>query len=103
MPTIEQLEKLLHADPDDDFVLYALAQAHASRGDHDRAIEYYTRCIGVAPNHAYAHYHLARSQDELGDRDAAQHTLRAGLDAAQRAGDDKAIGEIRALLDELEP
>lgn len=101
MPTIAQLTALLEKDPDDTFLLYALAQEHAKNHNHDDAIRCYDRVIAVDPNYLYAYYHKARSQQAQDDEPAAAATARQGLDRAQAAGDAKAVGELAALLDEL--
>lgn len=103
MPTIEQLERLLEADPNDAFVLYGLAQEHAKAGRHDTAIEYYDRVVAVDAGELYAYYHKALSQRELDREDEAIATLRAGVERARAAGDPKALGELSALLDEIMP
>ena len=103
MPSIAQLEKLLAVDPKDTFVLYGLAQEHAKAGTHDQAVSFYDRCLEVDPAYCYAYYHKARSLEALGRKDDAADTLRAGLDASQRAGDAKAASEIGGYLSELTP
>jgi tetratricopeptide (TPR) repeat protein len=103
MPSIEQLEKLLAANPSDAFVLYGLAQEHAKRDDHARAIEYYDRCLHADPHTCYAYFFKARSYEATGRTDQAIRVLRQGIDAARAAGDGKAASEIASYLDELEP
>lgn len=100
MPTIEQLSALLAKDPDDTFLLYALAQEHANNHNHDDAVRAYDRVIAIDPNYFYAYYHKARSQQAV-DEPAAADTARQGLNRAQAAGDAKASSELAALLDEL--
>lgn len=104
MPSIEQLEKLLNAEPNDPFVLYGLAQEHAKQGDHTRAIEFYDRCLAVDANYHYAYFHKAmtlRQRGGPGDDARAIEALRAGLVRARAGSDAKAASEIAALLDEM--
>lgn len=103
MPSIADLEKLLAADPDDAFVLYGLAQAHAKEGRHERAVDFYDRCLAVDAGYCYAYFHQARSLEALERPDDAAAALRRGLQAAREAGDGQAQSEIAAYLDELEP
>jgi tetratricopeptide (TPR) repeat protein len=103
MPSIEQLERLLAATPEDPFILYALAQEHARLGHHDRAVEFYDRCIAADPAYCYAYFHKARSLQAL-DRDAqAALSLQSGISAAEKIGDRKALSELSAYLDEISP
>jgi tetratricopeptide (TPR) repeat protein len=103
MPSIEQLEKMLQADPADAFVLYALAQEHAKAGRHEAAVQYYDRCLGADPAYCYAYFHKARSLEAMGRDDDAMETLRQGVDAARTAGDAHALSELSAYLDEISP
>jgi tetratricopeptide (TPR) repeat protein len=102
MPSLEQLEKLLAADPDDAFVLYGLGQEHAKRGELARAVSFYDRCLRVDPAYCYAYYHKAKALDAAGDRAGALAALKAGLAKAQSIGESHAAAEISGLLDELE-
>jgi len=102
MPSLEQLEKLLAADPEDAFVLYGLAQEHAKRGDLVRAVEFYDRCLAVDPAYCYAYFHKARAQQTQGKGAEAVSTVKAGLARAQVLGDSHAAAELSGLLDELE-
>jgi tetratricopeptide (TPR) repeat protein len=102
MPSIAQLTKLLAIDPADTFVLYGLAQEHARLGEHAAAVGWYDKCLAVDPLYCYAYFHKARSQHALGDTPAAVGTVRAGIVAAGRAQDGKALGELQGLLTEWE-
>jgi len=102
MPTVEQLERLLEADPTDTFVLYGLAQAHAKEGRHAEALGFYDRVIEVDPHYCYAYFHKARSLEAMGEAAGAVATLRAGLEASREAGDAQAISEIGGYLESLE-
>lgn len=102
MPSLVQLERLLATDPNDAFVLYAIAQEHAKAGAFDRAVEFYDRSIEVAPDDGYAYFHKARALGAMGRTDLQVSALKAGLAAARRAGDGKALGELQGALDELD-
>lgn len=101
MPSLQQLEKLLTIDPDDAFVLYAIAQEHANQKRHSQAIEFYDRCLRIDQAYCYAYYHKARSQEAMGDVPAARATLELGRAAAKQAGDAKALSEISGYLSAL--
>lgn len=99
---IEQLQKLLAAEPDDTFCLYALAQEYAKTGDHDRAIEHYDRVIAVDPDHCYAYFHKARSLEDADKIEAALAVLETGLARATAIGDGHAASELQGYLDTIE-
>lgn len=103
MPSVADLEKLLEKSPGDPFVLYGMAQAHAKEGRHERAVEFYDRCLAADAAYCYAYFHKARSLEALDRELEAARTLRAGLDAARAAGDPHAMSEIASYLDEITP
>lgn len=102
MPTLAQLEKLLAVDPNDPFVLYALAQEYAKQGKTPLAVEFYDRCLAADPTYCYAYFHKARAQQAAGDLASAMLSAKAGIEASRKAGDGQALREISGLLAELE-
>lgn len=101
---LAKLEKLLALDPNDPFVLYGIAQEHAkdtSRAPgagHERAIEFYDRCLAADPNYCYAYYHKAVSLQALSRRADSKAAAKAGLAVAKAANDAKAVSELSSLL-----
>ena len=93
MPTRQQILNLLELEPDDPFMLYALASDYAKEGEHESAIEYFEKTIEVDPDYCYAYYHQARSFEALDRIPEAVATLDRGLVASKRVGDAKAINE----------
>lgn len=102
MARLDDLKKLLAADPRDPFVLYALAQEHAKVGEHEAAIGYYDQCLSVDPAYHYAYFHKARTLEAAGRVDEAIATLRTGIASARQRQDQKAWSEMQGYLDELE-
>lgn len=102
MPSIEQLERLLAADPNDAFVLYGLAQEHAKAGRTDIAVGFYDRCLQADPTYCYAYYHKARALANAGRSADALKTANQGKAAAKQTGDGHALSELSALAMELE-
>lgn len=101
MPSIAQLEKLLALEPEDAFLLYALAQEHAKQDEHERAVEYFDRTLASDPEYVYAYFHKARSLETLGRADETRECLTLGLETAKRVNDAKGISEIASYLDGL--
>lgn len=98
---LAKLQRLLALDERDTFTLYALAQELAKQGDHPAAINFFDRTLAVDPHYHYAYFFKARSQQALGDLAAARATVAAGIQAAQHAGDAKALSELSNLQIEL--
>lgn len=102
MPSIEQLTRLLEAEPGDAFLMYGIAQEHLKLGDFRQAVAWFDRTIEADPTHAYAFFHKAKALEADGRPDEAVQTLRAGIGVARAAGDQKAWSELAGYLDELE-
>ncbi len=102
MPSIEQLTRLLEAEPNDPFLMYGIAQEHLKGGNFDEAVAWFDRTIAADPAHGYAYFHKARALEAAGRREQAIETLRAGIGVARGAGDQKAWSELAGYLDELE-
>lgn len=98
---LAKLFKLLALDEQDTFVLYGIAQEHAKLGDHAQAVMWFDKTLAIDPQYCYAYYHKARSQQAAGDLAAARQTVLAGVQAAHRAGDGKALSELSNLQVEL--
>lgn len=101
MPSLEQLHRLLAAEPNDPFTLYAIAQEHAKNSEHVQAIAFYDRCLAADPSYLYAYYHKARSLACCARKDEAIATANEGLAAAKKADDAHAASELLALAIDL--
>lgn len=98
---VDQLKKLLAAEPNDPFCLYSLAQEYAKREEYVQAVEWYDRALAADPDYHYAYFHKAKAleaQDQVLD---ACTTLRLGIDRARAAGEQHALSELMGYLDEL--
>ena len=98
---LRQLQQMLQRQPDDPFLLYGMAMEHKKAGDASQALEYLGRVTQKDPNYCYAYYQRGLVHESQGNTEAARRAYREGLDAADRAGDAHARGEIEAALDML--
>ena len=98
MARVEQLKKMLEAEPDDVFLHFALAMEHAKAGDHRAALAHFDRVIFLDRAYHAAYFHKGSTLIGLGRVDEAQDVLRRGVEAAGRAGDAHAEEEMRGLL-----
>lgn len=98
MPSREQLEKLLAAEPDDVFLNFGLAMELAKEENKDSALQRLSRVIELDADYAAAYYQKGRLLLGRGDREEARAVLTAGVNAAQRLGDNHAEIEMRELL-----
>ena len=101
-PRMRQLQQMLQRQPDDPFLLYGMAMEHKKAGAAAAALDFFGQVLRRDPNYCYAYYQRALVHESLGDVEAARQSLREGLEAADRAADAHARGEIEAALATLE-
>jgi len=99
-----QIEAMLAEDPDDSFLRYGLALEHASAGDDAACVDVLNDLIGRTAAKPYipAYLMAAQSLVRLDRISEACELLRRGIDAAGKAGDLHAQGEMQGLLDSIE-
>jgi tetratricopeptide (TPR) repeat protein len=96
---LEALRAMLAADADDPFALYGLALELKVMGRSEDAEPLLRRLLEVEPTQLYGYYQLGEVLLSDGENEAAEEVLRRGVVQAEAAGDEKAHGELRALLD----
>ena len=98
---VEQLKVMLAETPDDAELRYFLAMAYASAGDEASALDCFRHLAEHSPGYVPAYVQSGPLLARLGREDEARATFRAGIAAAQKAGDLHAAGEMEAFLDSL--
>lgn len=101
MPTRAQLEELLKSEPDDVFLMYAVAKACVSEGDLHAGLAQFDKVIAVNADYVPAYFQKGQALAEAGNVSAARESLRQGIEVAQRTGDSHALGEMTEYLDML--
>jgi tetratricopeptide (TPR) repeat protein len=102
MPTrLELLKQLVEQNPADGFTRYGLALEYANTGDLEQAITEFDQLLHHNPNYAYGYFQRGKALEKLGRIEEARATYRDGTEAAGRAGDAHARGEIQGALDML--
>lgn len=97
----EKLEKMLHSQPDDPFLHYALAMEWLKEGATDAGLERFDRVLALDSGYLGAYFQKANALAGVERVDEARETLRAGIEAARRKGDGHAADEMQGLLDSL--
>lgn len=101
MPSREQLEQMLEANPADTFLRYSVAMACASEGQDEEAVNRLKSLCESDPDHVPAWFQRGQILARLGEDDEARDVLTTGIATAQRVGDSHAEAEMRAFLDML--
>lgn len=97
----EKLEVLLRDSPDDSFLRYALAMECSSGGDDAAAVTALDRLLADDPHYVAAYFQLGQILVRTGETLRARQTLARGIEAARRAGDTHAEGEMRGFLEQI--
>src|SRR5438552_1958473 len=95
---LEKLQALLQKQPDDPFLLYAIAMEHKKLDQPAQAIEFLKRTISSDANYCYAYYQLGQVLESIGDAAGAVQAYNDGIAAAKRAGDAHAQSELESAL-----
>jgi tetratricopeptide (TPR) repeat protein len=98
---LEQLQKLAELSPDDPLTHYAVGLELLNLERYAEAVRAFDQALGINSGYVPAYYHKARAEIRAGRREAARETLRAGMQAAQNAGDSKTVREMKELLDTI--
>jgi tetratricopeptide (TPR) repeat protein len=102
MDRLDELQKLLAADPTDSFLLYAMAMEHLKRGDIRQAIIEFQRIIDHDPAYVAAYFMCGRALRDRGDKPAAHHMWIRGIAKAREIGDSHAASEMSEELSLLQ-
>ena len=103
MPTnrLEVLQNLLTQNPSDAFVRYGLAMEYKNSGQPEKAMEEFRQVIAANPDYNYAYFHGGQTLEAMGRMEEARDMYEAGVAAAGRTGDGKAMAELQGALDIL--
>jgi tetratricopeptide (TPR) repeat protein len=97
----ETLKKFVETNPSDCFARYGVAQEHLKRGEHEQAIDQFTKIFEINPEYQAAYYHAGKAYEKVGRKEDALTTYRKGIEVASRSGDQHAQSELQAALEEL--
>jgi predicted Zn-dependent protease len=101
MDKIAMLTEILTQNPTDAFARYGLAMEHANQGQTDAALTEFDRLLSTHPDYTAGYFMAAQTLVRAGRTDEAKVRLTHGIASAQRTGNQHALGEMEALLDEL--
>jgi predicted Zn-dependent protease len=101
MPSIEQLEKLLSAEPDDAFLNFGLAMELARQNRVEDALTRFDRVIGLDPDYVAAYFQKARTLAGAGRIEESRRTLHVGIQRSHSIGNEHAAGEMSEMLASL--
>jgi len=92
--TIEQLLTLKAENPDDPFILYALAMEYKKNGAHQSAERYYQILVDKHPLYGGTYYHYAQLLENIGEEVKADSIYQKGLSILKENEDSHLYNEL---------
>jgi predicted Zn-dependent protease len=102
MDKIAGLKEILGMDPKNTLARYGLAMALAGQGDTDAALAEFSTLLANDSNYTAGYFMAAQTLANAGRRPEAIERLKAGIASATRTGNNHALSEMQAMLDELD-
>jgi tetratricopeptide (TPR) repeat protein len=101
MDKLKRLIEMLSEQPEDSFLLFALAKEY-EKSDSERALHYYEQLRKADPDYLGLYYHHGQLLIDLNRDEQAENVLQKGLQLARTQQDNKTAGELQQLLMTLE-
>jgi predicted Zn-dependent protease len=101
MDKIAMLTEILTQNPGDAFARYGLAMEYANKGEPDASVAEFDRLLSTHPDYTAGYFMAAQTLVKAGRKDEAKERLSQGIASARRTGNQHALGEMEAFLDDL--
>jgi tetratricopeptide (TPR) repeat protein len=95
---IQRLLEMLLEEPNDSFLLYALATEYLKLNDNQKALFYYLETVKSNEEYVGVYYHLAKLYEVLKDSENAFETYQKGMKIARKIGDNHAFSELQSAF-----
>ena len=102
MDKIASLREILEQDPQNAFARYGLAMEFAGNGETDTALSEFDRLLADHPDYTAGYFMAAQTLARAGRQAEAKQRLIDGTACARRTGNQHALREMQAMLDEME-
>jgi predicted Zn-dependent protease len=102
MDKVAMLNEILAMNPADAFARYGLAMEYAGRGEVEASLAEFGRLLAEHPDYTAGYFMAAQTLAKAGRTIEARGRLTEGIASAQRTGNQHALNEMQAMLDDLE-
>ena len=100
---IDQLLEMLHREPNDVFLTYAVGLEYAADLEKNKEAEnYFRRVLKLDENYVSAYYQLGKLYESVQEIPAAISTYKLGLEKARLLKNNKAVNELNEAIFLLE-
>ncbi len=101
MDRIKKLQEFLIANPNDSFLLHALALEQIKLENDVEARQLFEQILENDPNYIGSYYHLAKLLERIGDNESAIRWYEKGMAVAKAANDNHSYIELQAAYEDL--
>jgi predicted Zn-dependent protease len=102
MDKIAGLREILALDPKNSFARYGIAMELAKGGETAAALAEFDALLANDPDYTAGYFMAAQTLAAAGRTAEAVERLKAGVGSAARSGNQHALSEMQAMLDELD-
>jgi len=92
---LNKLLNFLASEPNDPFILYALATEYNSLNDTVQAFHYYLKLVAEHPDYVGTYYHLGKLYQKEAQPEKAIEIYQLGMQRARAKGDRHAFSELQ--------
>lgn len=92
---LAKLFEFLESDPNDSFILYAIATEYNVQNDVENALKYYLQLAEKHPDYVGTYYHLGKLYEKLGQKEEGIKIYQTGMQAARQKRDMHALSELQ--------
>ncbi|MCC5944842.1 MAG: tetratricopeptide repeat protein [Bernardetiaceae bacterium] len=93
---ITQLLAFLEKEPNDPFLIYAVANEYVAASELPKAKTYFDRLLEDFPDYLPTYYHAAALEAELDNEQGAEQIYQKGIEIAKKANEWHALRELQA-------
>lgn len=101
MDRLQRILDMLQSQPEDAFLLYALAKEYEKTDQKQKALEAFLKLRSLHPDYVGFYYHLGKLYEKMGDKDKARATYEEGMERCRAVGDQHALSELQTVMAEL--
>lgn len=101
MDKIAALTEILTQDPTNAFARYGLAMEYAGQGNVETSLQEFQRLLTDHPDYTSGYFMAAQTLAKAGRTSEAKTRLTEGITSARRTGNQHALSEMQAMLDDL--
>lgn len=102
MDKIAMLSEILSQDPQNAFARYGLAMEYSARDEVENSLNEFGRLLADHPDYTAGYFMAAQTLAKAARTEEAKNRLTEGIASARRTGNQHALSEMQAMLDELD-